>query len=54
MGHVAHGVDVNQEAYAGHDQHHHCGKLVEVEAEWGLEGAGPDPWERQLLNVRER
>jgi hypothetical protein len=43
MRHVAHGIDMDEEANAGDDQEHHERELVEGEREIGVEDGGGDP-----------
>ncbi len=46
--HVAGGVNVNQEADAGDDQHHHDGELVQLQVESRAEIPGDNPVEERL------
>ena len=50
--HVARGIDVDQEADAGDDQHHHDGELVQLQIESRAEIAGDDPIEELLAERR--
>ena len=52
MRHVARGVDVDQEADAGDDQHHHDGELVQLQIESRAEISGNDPIEELLAERR--
>ena len=52
--HVADGVDVNEEAYAGDDQQHDQGQWIEQEGKIGAEGGGFDPGKGQPLDIRRR
>ncbi len=52
MGHVAGGVDVDEEADAGDDQEHDERELIEDKAVIDVEGAGVDPAVAKSFDVR--